>query len=51
MFALSVAQAGYFLVKANVIDPLAMLAAAIFLIRPGLYTDLIGLSAFGLVFL
>jgi len=51
MFALSVAQAGYFVVKANVIERLVMLAAAILLIRPGLYTDAIGLSAFGLVFL
>jgi len=30
---------------------LVMMAAAILLIRPGLYTDVIGLSAFGLVFL
>jgi len=51
MFALSIAQAGYFLVKANAIERLVMLAAAILLIRPGLYTDAIGLSAFGLVFL
>lgn len=51
MFALSVAQAGYFVVKANPIERLVMLTAAILLIRPGLYTDVIGLSAFGLVFL
>ncbi|TET46418.1 DUF3394 domain-containing protein, partial [Candidatus Aerophobetes bacterium] len=51
MFALSVAQAGYFVVKASLIERLVMLAAAILLIRPGLYTDVIGLSAFGLVYL
>jgi len=51
MFALSVAQAGYFVVKASLIERLVMLAAAILLIRPGLYTDITGLSAFGLVYL
>jgi len=51
MFALSVAQAGYFVVKASLIERLVMLAAAILLIRPGLYTDVMGLSAFGLVYL
>ena len=50
MFALSVAQAGYFLVKANPIERLVMLTSAVLLIRPGLYSDIIGLSSFAFVY-
>ncbi|MFQ5540035.1 MAG: TRAP transporter permease, partial [Candidatus Binatia bacterium] len=51
MFALAIAQAGYFIVKANPIERLVILGVAILLIRPGLYTDIIGLAAFGLLYL
>ncbi len=51
MFALAIAQAGYLMTKVNPIARLVMLAVAVLLIRPGLYNNIIGLSAFGLIYL
>ncbi|KJS12911.1 MAG: hypothetical protein JL56_10785 [Desulfotomaculum sp. BICA1-6] len=50
VLALAAASVGYFIRKANVIERIVFLCAALTLIKPGIMTDIIGLGLFALGF-
>jgi TRAP transporter 4TM/12TM fusion protein len=51
ILALSAGVSGFWKKPCNILERLALLAASLFLIKPGLVTDLVGFGLVGLVFL